>query len=294
VLSSFIWSIQITGVSTANMREIERNLSELGVKPGALKLNIAVSEIENNMLIRMGSLSWIKVRIEGTRAGIEVKERLAPPKMVPEKEPCSIIAGKDGIIAKIVSAKGDVLVEQGEPVRKGQVLVTGIIQRENTETRYVHSRAEIKARTWYEGVKAVPFEKVEKVRSGKKKSIVYIFAGNKKLKIKNSIISYKNYDKIEKSTRFIDTDRFQLPFGILIEEYYEVVDRTMVLSPDEAKSLAADMVEKSIIDSMPPDAKIINRQINISIKGETAIASALFETIEDIGVQEEISIIGED
>lgn len=293
MLSSFIWSIEITGAKTTSTEEIKQNLYELGVKPGAFKLGVAVSEVENDMLIRMGSISWIKVKLRGTRAEIEVKERTIPPPMVPDDRPCSIVAGRDGIITKIVSSKGDVLVAQGEPVKKGQVLVTGIIERVNADIRYVHSSADIKARTWYERKFAVPLERVVKSRNGNKTIKIYIKFGSKVFNIKNTSIPYKSYDKIIKSTKLIDTDKFQLPVEIVIEEYYETVNEVITLALEDAKSEAANSAEKSIIDSLPSDAKIVNKKINITVRDDVVIASALIETIEDIGVQEEIKINGE-
>lgn len=288
VLSSFIWSVRIKGASITDTQNIEENLAELGVKPGAFKLDLSVSDIENNMLIRMKSLSWIKVRLVGTRAEVEVKERILPPEVVPQDKPCNIIAKKDGIITKIVSSKGDVIVNKGDPVRKGDILVTGILQRENADSRYVHAIADVEARTWYESSAAVPLEKLEKVRTGNICTNIYLVIGSSLIHIKNNNINYKSYDKIIKSTKLIDTDLFQLPIEIVLEEYHETTARSVTISKEEAKKEACDMVEKVIIDSMPKDAKILDRKININIKENVIVANALYETIEDIGIQEEI------
>lgn len=292
-MSSFVWSVKIIGAEVLDTKEIERNLSELGVKPGAFKLNLSVSDIENDMMIRMGGLSWIKVKLVGTRAEVTVKERVEPPRVVPDDKPCDIIAKRDGIIVKIVSAKGDVVAAEGDPVRKGQVLVTGTIVRPNLENRYVHASAVVQARTWYEQSAAVPFQSLEKVRTGKKCSKIYIKLGSKKIQIKNCNIPYKSYDKIEKSTKLIDTDSFQLPMDIVIEEYYETTSKVRAITPEEAKKEASDRVEKSIMDSIPPDARILSKKISVSEKDNVAFATGLIETIEDIGEQEEIKISGE-
>ncbi|KPU44113.1 putative stage IV sporulation protein YqfD [Oxobacter pfennigii] len=288
MLSSFIWSVEIIGAKTVSTKEITDCLKELGLKAGAFKLNLAVTDIENDMLIKMDGISWIKVNIKGTRAEVEIKERIAPPDIIPDSKPCNIIARRDGIIMKIIAEKGDILVPQGEPVKKGQVLITGMIDRPNIERRYVHAAGEVSARTWYEGKEVIPLETVEKERSGKKISNLFLILGQNKLQIKNSHITFNTYDKIVKSTKLIETEKFQLPLEIVIEEYHETVDKQKTKSVDEAKKLAYDLVEKSIINSLPPDAKIINKNINVTVKENVVIASALIETIEDIGLQEEI------
>lgn len=288
-MSSFIWSVEVTGAVNVNTKDIVSNLAELGVRPGAFKLNIPIYEIENNMLIRMGGISWIKVRLKGTRAYVEIKERVIPPKVVSEDKPCNVVAARDGIIIKIVSSEGDVLVSPGDTVSKGQILVKGTIERELAEKRFVHASAEVEARTWYERSTAVPLDRLEKARTGNKAINIYLKWNNKRFNIKNSNITYKSYDKIERSTKLIDMDSFQLPLEIVIEEYWETTLKRRTLTVDEAKNEAASKVEKFIIDNMPSNAKIINKKINITVKENVVYASGLIETIEDIGVQQEIN-----
>lgn len=289
VLSSFIWSINIKGANNVSSKEIRQSLSELGIRPGTFKLNIPVIEIENNMLIKVKEISWIKITLKGTRAIIEIKERINPPKIVPENIPCNIVARRDGIIYKIVSMKGDEVVKEGEPVRKGQILVSGVIERPEVEIRYVHSLAEIEAKTWYEEKVVIPLETIKRVRSGRKKSKIYINLNDKTLLIKNTDINYKTYDKIKRNLKLIETDKFELPFEIVIEDYFETSDINVFLSSEEAKSLALEEIEKNVLSNMAYNAKIINKRIDYVVKEDCVIASALYETIEDIGVQQEIN-----
>lgn len=292
-MSSFVWSVKVVGAKNSNTQDLERNLAELGVKPGAFKLSIPVAEVENNMLIKMGNLSWIKVRLIGTRAYVEVKERVLPPEILPDSKPCNIVAKRDGVITKIVSQKGDVKAISGDTVSKGQVLITGVLERENMDKRYVHASGQAIAKTWYQWSTAVPLQKYEKVRTGRCSSKIYIKWYDKRVLIKNTNIKYKNYDKIEKSTKIIDMDNFQFPLEIAIEQYFETTANRVTLTPEDAKSEAISKMEKFIIDNMSPDAKIIDKKVDIAVEGNIAYASALIETIEDIGTQEEININGE-
>jgi similar to stage IV sporulation protein len=179
-----------------------------------------------------------------------------------------------------------VLVAPGDPVKKGQKLVSGVIERPNAETRYVHSSAQVTARTWYEKTVGIPLEKVEKVRTGNKKTAIFIQIGSREYPIRNPGIPYKDYDKIDRSIKLINTEKFQLPLKIIFYEYFETAGSIAKLTEEQAKAKAVDEVEKVIIDNISPDAKIINK--NVSIKNKIAVASALIETIEDIGIHEEI------
>lgn len=288
VLSSFIWSVNVTGAKTIGTNEVLKNLSELGVRAGAFKPGISVSQVENNMLIRMKSISWIKVKITGTRADVEIVERVIPPIVIPQDKPCNIVARCDGIIVKAVAGKGSVLVSPGDPVREGQVLVSGVLEKEGTETRYVHSIADVVARTWHDMESVVPLESSEWIRTGNEKIGIALIAGSKKITIRKANIGYKTYDKIIKDVKLINTKKFQFPLGFTIEQYYETNEKIIKLSPEEAKSKALNNVEKEIIDNISPDAKIINKKMDVSIKDEKAYAAESVETVEDIGQQAEI------
>jgi sporulation protein YqfD len=288
MLSSFVWSVKITGAKTLSIKEIEKNLSELGVRPGMYKPLISVSEVENNMLIKMDNISWIKVKLMGTRAEVEIVERTSPPEVVLQDKPCNVTARCDGIIVKIVSAQGDVVVSPGEPVRKGQLLVSGTIERPNSETRYVHSSADVTARTWIEREIVVPLEGITKTRTGNKKTSIYLVTGNKRYTLRKANVPYKDYEKNERVIKIVDTDKFMLPLQIVAEEYYEVYNKTVHLTQDQAKARAMDEADKLIIDNILPDAKIIDKKINMSLKNNSIVASISVETVEDIGMQVEI------
>ena len=96
-------------------------------------------------------------------------EGVKPPKLIDTSTPCNIVASKDGIIHQPIVMEGELVVEVGDTVRKGQLLVSGIIEHQDTQiVRYVHARANIWARTWYEGKGQADFSSVLKTRTGRK------------------------------------------------------------------------------------------------------------------------------
>lgn len=293
VLSSFIWSIKIYGAKTISIDEIRNNLSEIGVKPGVFKLNIPVVDVEKKMLINMSKLSWIKLKIVGTRVEVEVKERALAPKEILEDTPCDIIADRDAIILNIQTQKGNATVSNGDPVKKGQILVSGQIKINENDIKYVHAAAAIEARTWYELSTAVTYKKIQEVKSGNKIERIYIVIGNSKYMLKNENIEYKYYEKVTRSIKPLQTDLFELPIELIIEEYYEKIHKEIILSEDEAKKEAIDIIEKEILQKIKSDAKILNKKINITKNSDMLIVNAIYETKENIGIRKEINENGE-
>jgi similar to stage IV sporulation protein len=292
LLASFIWDIEILGNKETRSKDILQELSRLGVKPGVLKYNIDVNNIARTLVLQIDELGWASFEIKGTKAKVYVEERIKPPTLIPKDVPCNIIAKKDGLIDSIVVKNGEKVAEEGDTVVKGQLLVSGVIKNEQAlgQTKLVHALGEIKARTWYEGNSTINIKTIEAVRTGCEKN-VYFFIFLKdifSLNINKNIV-FKNYDKIESRKILKIGDNFLLPFGVIIETYYEneIIDKE--LSLDEAKSLAKENVLKKVIKAIPKDAEIINTYTDF-IEGENGliIANAIFECIEDIGTTEEI------
>ena len=65
------------------------------------------------------------------------------------------------------------LVKEGDAVEKGQILVTGIFrsENENIPTYYHHATADITVRLFKEKTVIIPKKNMEKIPTGRKKSI---------------------------------------------------------------------------------------------------------------------------
>ena len=243
------------------------------------------------MVLQISELSWVSFEIRGTRAKLFVEERRQPPSLIPRNMPCNIIAKRDGLISSIVVKNGQEMVEEGDTVIKGQLLVSGVIENEHEpeQKKLVHSIAEIKARTWYEGNSTTNIKTVEAVRTGKEKKVYTLMLLKNKIKLPlNKDINFQNYDKIELKKVLQIGENLILPFGVIVEKYYEneLIDKE--LSLDEAKKIAKENALKKLIKIIPEDAQIINTGIDYIQREDGLItANVVLECMEDIGTTEE-------
>jgi len=117
--ASFIWSIEIKGNTEIPEQKIKECLYELGLFQGAFKYDLNIPEIENRMMMQLEDLAWIGIELKGTKAIVEVAEKVKPPKSIPTDIPCDIVATKKGIITKLIAKNGDALVKEGDIVKEG-------------------------------------------------------------------------------------------------------------------------------------------------------------------------------
>jgi len=290
-LGSFIWVVEVKGANKIDPQYIIDKLEENGIKPGAFKGALDVWTIENKMLIEIPELSWISIEMRGTKAIARIVEAKKPPALINKEIPCNIVAAKDGIIEKIITLDGETLVNKGDTVRQGQLLVSGIIEHPDTGVvRYVHAMAQIMARTWYEGRSRISLDQVTTIRTGRKVTHKFIEINGWNLDTNKEEIPFEQYEVEEKRTPIVELGR-ALPFYLVTREYYEIKNTTsekrIELSIEKAEEEAWKNVQKKI----PAGAKIIDKQFKYDmIKGEEIDAVIYVEVLEDIAQPKEILI----
>lgn len=286
VLSSFIWQVEVVGKLKIGSEIIYSNLEKKGIRPGAYKGKLDTWKIENEMLIEIPELSWISIEFKGTRAIIRAVEGVKPPKLLDAKTPCNIIAAKDGIIDQLIVLEGDTIVEIGQTVRKGQLLVSGIIHHEDTEIlRYVHAQAKVLARTWYEGKGNVDTGELSKARTGKKITHKVLETGEWEIDINKKEIPFEEYEVEEKREPFLGLAKFGW-ISWSIRDYFEIKPVSRENAEELAKERASAVAMEDAFKRIPKGAKIIDKKSKYYIIKDKGYEAVVYiEVLEDIAEQ---------
>lgn len=217
-LSTFIWMVDVTTEKYLAPVEVRNMLKTYGIDVLTKKSSINVVEVEKALVRDFDEVMWIKVRIEGSKLSVEIKERQEPPQ-IKEKPNYTgnIIAKKSGVINRINTTSGTPIVKAGQAVNEGDVLIKGQEGKEGMEFQ-VMAEGRVPATVFYEERIEVPKTYVEKERTGNRKVKYGINVKNKIIYLGKSLNNFENYDKIETK------------WGIFIkEEYYETkeVEKTV-------------------------------------------------------------------
>ena len=236
-LSDYIWEIDVAGNRTLGRTEILAALEELGVGIGHSGLHIDNELVRSKMQEKLGQLSYLTVRVSGSRALVLVRERRERPEMVDEDRPCDVLARHTGLIERMSVLEGKAEVKRGDAVLAGQTLITGGLTDLQGETREVHAMGDIWARTWYEAEAVLPLEHQEKGETGDRKVRWAVKICNFRLNLYiDGGISYEAYDKIQSETRFRLLDSY-LPIALVRTEYREYDPVTRTLDRAEGETL---------------------------------------------------------
>ena len=246
-LSTFIWNIEINTEKYISPYELRNQIKAFGITPGLSKKNIDVYEMENKILRSNDEIMWVKARLEGVKLKVDVIERQTPPVIIMDQTPRDLIANKDGIVVRVFTTEGTAIVKSGDMIQKGDILVKGEQGKEGS-VYPVHAEGEVIAKTFYEEIKQVPLFNISRVKTGKSISNLYLKLGNKKIYLKNSLIPYGNYDKIENNDRFIYK-----------EIYYEVQEKNISVDANKI----TDEISSNILRNISKNVKIIDKIVDV-------------------------------
>lgn len=290
IMSSFVWSVDISGNKKLETSYILDAVGSCGIKPGILKYTVDTEKAVSYLMLNLKELSWASISIHGTRVNVEVREGTIPPALVPKNEPCNVIASKDAVIKSVIAEEGYEAVAEGDTVQAGQLLISGKIPVKNEKDKYrlVHAMGTVNARTWYEVEKPVATENITEERTGNVINNYSLLLFAKKVNLFHSKAVYEKNDKEESIDKLAIGD-LVFPFQLMKESYYEIEQVKTVLTAEDAKQKATDEALLELGAQVPANAKIVRQDIKfISDDDKGYIVRITAECIEDIGITEKI------
>ncbi len=157
VMHFFVWQVNIAGYDTLEEERVIDCLADLGVKRGAFIPSIDPIAVERGLLLNLPELSWAGVNILGSTIDVHLKERIIPPVLVDKKGAANVVSGGTGIVREMEVYEGQPLVELGEAVCDGRLLVAGIFDA-NQRMVVSYARAKIIAEIEDTLTVEVPYE----------------------------------------------------------------------------------------------------------------------------------------
>lgn len=270
-LSRFIWAIEIKTTENISPYEVRKSLKKIGIYPGKLKSSIDVYALEKQLEAENGDIVWIWSRIEGSTLKLKVEEKVNPPEKNEKEDEC-IVANYDGEIKKIYVNSGKSLVNVGDIVKKGDILIDGIRGNDENQTR-VEPKGVVVANTFYQKKIQIQVRGEKLERNGNFDKDMYISLAGKRIYLKKSINKYEYYDRIEEKGKVITCIYYYE------KEYKKISEPVELLKKD-----AVERLKESLENNLKNGAKIIDQNITYN-----EIDSERIDVIVDFVVEQEIT-----
>lgn len=284
VMNQFVWTIEVTGSETVSSEEIQNITEKLGLCIGKPVSQLDVTHISRQAVNHFsGRLQWMSINIKGSKAVIEVRDYTDIHEDSDYGDPCNIVADFDGVLLSVEVLNGDKIVDEGNAVKEGDLLISGIIENEDLSCIYTEARGKITAlhHTEYSKQYSKNYNEYTGIITQKEIYTIDILG----LKIPLGFVDKNQYDSCFEYKTYISYNGTTLPFGIIktsyihFEEKKEKTNAELLLSLDDFTRENYSNLKNTYILSTANEVEIINNEILLKNN---------IECIDFIGVQSPI------
>lgn len=285
-LSFYIWDISVLGTYSHTPEQIIRFLQENDIYTGKSKKEVDCPEIEALLRGAYEDVGWVSAEIKGTRLIIKISETNIPEKNETATGPQHIVAEKDGIVKSIVVRSGTPVVTRGDVVKKGDLLISGIVEvigdgEEVIEKQAVAADGDVCLATFYRYEDQIELSHTEKIYTGESVTGIGLYSGEKKIFSFLPSYSYEKYDIISQDTPIAITADLVLPLKFSTVKVYEYYEQRMMYTEEEAAALLNARLTRYLENLIGKGVLITENNVKIDISGKTGKAAG------DIRVEEQ-------
>ncbi len=284
-LSHIMLSVSVIH-SNQNIRFIVTEaLKERGIKENTWRKSYdEIERIKQEILdLYPEDLEWLEIEVKGLKYIVRVEERkIESEKQTPEA--CNIVATKDGIIKDMLYSQGEALYKRNDSVKKGDILISGTIKKDEETKNYVCATGSVFAEVWYSVKASVPLSYETKEKTGKVRW---------NIRLKNN--GYNDFLFKSRLENYVEEDKnlFTLfKTDIIFAKQFETINKTVTMSEEEAQNKALDLALEKISATLEEKEKIIDKKVlKKEVNNSTMNIEVFVSVLEQIGTRQEFSIV---
>lgn len=243
-LSTRIWGISLEGQSYHSKESILSYLDTIDVYGGISAASVECSSLEEQIRKQYTDIGWVSVEKRGSRLYIRVKEVLLVDKSPKEKKG-HLIAQEKGRVVSIVTRKGTAHVKAGDYVKKGDILISGVVKiygddRALLEKDYVHAEGTVVLEEKENYEELLKKEYQRKVYSGRIKKVQEWQIGTRKFFYYNplkKLETFEKYDIIREGGQLCPSLSLRFPIRHYTKTFREIGYQKAEYSEKEAEAL---------------------------------------------------------
>lgn len=295
-LSSFVWFLEVTGNSKVPTELILQNVENNGLKVGTVKSTLQREYLKDKLLLDIPELAWVAIHVQGSRIVIEVAEKTLIPQNG-DTLPSDLLARIDGKVEELLVLKGTPLVKEGDQVRQGQPLISGLyypqiqVNSDGSITpagipEKVRARGLVRGRVLHKIETQCLIREEIVSDTGRELVVTMVSWQGKQVVVKGEQkVPYEFYRQIRQTKTLFwgrnSGGAVELITIVYREQVRQVQDWGLQGAYQEAIRRGRTEVEKSL----PTDCRIISERAEPLPSSDNSLVRALYimETVEDIG-----------
>ena len=201
------------------------------------------------------------------------------------------LSGSDGVVTHIEPEWGEALVQDGDVVARGDILISGTVTMppplySELPPRYyqTHARGRIWARTWRVLTAVIPVEAAVKEYTGSEKSVWSLNVLGQRVKIFGTTsISWPMYDKITTVRQAALPGGDALPLALNREVFREYQLQTVEVDLAAAQALLEEQLLQRLDLLTGEDGEVESTQFTARMNGGCLEVTLTAQCLEEIG-----------
>lgn len=286
VSSGVVWEVRVEGNERVSREKIVEELREVGFGVGTRFSSVDIGMVESEFLKNSDTVSWIGVNRRGSVAYVSVIEKMNAEDTGIPKGYANIVAEFDGVIEEITVKSGYAAVKVGEAVKKGDLLISGVIP-DSAGGGFVYASGSVLARRAEEVSVDVPFSEEKRAYSlpilDRISVEIFDFSINIYKKYGNTDTSCDIIEDVEECVLF---NKYRLPVAIkkIYTRTYET--KTVSYSSDEVTKIASHRLGELIRRALA-SSNLVGIKTDGGFTDEGYVMRARLNVLTDIGVVSE-------
>lgn len=284
VLKNMIFKINVIHENSEIREIIEDELDNYGIKILRFKKSYKnLYKIRKEILDKYpDKLDWMEFDLKGMVLNVWIEERIITD-IKKENRVCNLVATSSGIITDINVSNGEVKVMINDYVRKGDILVSGVVTYNEEDKRYTCANGTIYATIFYSVNVSMPFKYSEYTETGKSKyNLVYETKGGKKSILRSQ---FKNHNSNLKPILSV------FDFNLYLNKEKEVVKKEKKYTKEEAMDMAINKALENVEKKLNEKDEIIDKKVLKKNINDSKMDIDVFVVVKKIiSTQEEITI----
>ncbi|WEG14234.1 sporulation protein YqfD [Pullulanibacillus sp. KACC 23026] len=279
-MSNMVWQIDIHGADPVLEDEIRTILAKQDIHVGAIEFLLpSLGEIEDQLNSQLKETTWVGVSRDGTTYRVDVVQKELPKK---EKEigPRDLIASKTATIKKVYAEQGQAVVQQNDVVKKGQLLISGMMGDE-AHHKFVPAKGTVLGETWYTSNTEVPLNTSYHTYTGRTYT-------KRQIKVWSLTIPIWGFNAKPFQKQVTETVTHPFHFllwdipikfqTVTIREASQLKNR---LTKDQAKKMGEELARQQLTRELSSDAKILSAKIQKDKVEKGVMHLQVFFTVEE-------------
>jgi sporulation protein YqfD len=168
----FVWLVRIEGAGPYRA-DIAAYLHEEGYRPGIRREGVDARQLALLLQRRYPQVVWFRVYVNNVTLTVECTQGIPAPSL-PAREPCDLVAARDGVVQAVEVYAGTAAVRPGELVRRGQVLIRGQEAGADGAVLPAAARGRVLARCWQKTEVRIPLQETVSRETGRSSRCVQL------------------------------------------------------------------------------------------------------------------------